>query len=116
MRGKAYLGALRLHQGQPLLMTLRAREEVIPIDELSAPQGSQLDNKELDMACRLIEMMEGDFQPDQYHDEYRQRVLDLVATKQRGGRVKKTRARRRRGSSDLSKALQASLARESKNG
>lgn len=114
MRGKEYLGALRLNQGHPMLVTLRHTGEVVAMDELSAPKGDALDKKELNMACQLIDMLAADFEPRAYHDEYRERVLELVETKQRGGAVKAPKVRRRKPSDDLSKALEASLKRERK--
>ncbi|MEC9482783.1 MAG: Ku protein, partial [Halomonas sp.] len=73
MRKKAYVGALRLHQGYPMLMSLRHDEEVVALDTLSEPGGARLDDKELDMAQQLIGMLEAPFEPQQYHDEYRER-------------------------------------------
>lgn len=112
MRKKAYVGALRLHDGYPMLMSLRHAEQVVSIDALEAPQGAKLDDKELAMAGQLIAMLEAPFEPEEYQDEYRERVMELIEAKQRGESVKVTPIRRRKPSDDLSKALQASLQKE----
>lgn len=112
MRKKDYVGALRLHQGYPMLISLRRAEEVMSVEELEAPKGRQLDKKELSMAHQLIEMLEAPFEPREYRDEYRERVLDLIETKRRGGSVKVVPLRRAEPSEDLSKALEASLQQE----
>ncbi|SDL63978.1 DNA end-binding protein Ku [Modicisalibacter muralis] len=112
MRKKGYVGALRLHEGYPMLMSLRHAEELVSVDALEAPQGAKLDAKELAMAGQLISMLEAPFEPGEYRDEYRERVMELIEAKQRGGRVKVTPIRRRKPSDDLSKALQASLKEE----
>ncbi|PMR76609.1 Ku protein [Billgrantia endophytica] len=114
MRKKAYIGALRLYRGVPMLISLRDNEQVIAMDALEPPGGKALDSKELDMARQLIDMLEAPFEPDSYRDEYRARVLELIEAKQRGDSVNITPIRRRKPSDDLSKALEASLKKERK--
>ena len=109
MRNKSYIGALRLNQGYPLLMALRHAEEVVSIETMKTPTGRDLDQRELSMAQQLIEMLAADFEPEQYRDEYRERVLELIQTKASGGRVTAIAPRRKARSDDLSKALEASL-------
>lgn len=116
MRKKTYMGALRLHQGYPMLVSLRHDEEVVAANTLEPPGGKQLDAKELDMAQQLISMLEAPFEPDAYHDEYRERVMELIEAKQRGESLKVTPLRRPKPSKDLSRALEASLNRERKHG
>jgi DNA end-binding protein Ku len=109
MRKKAYIGALRLHEGYPMLMSLRHDEEVVSLDTLEPPGGTRLDDKELGMAQQLIGMLEAPFEPEQYHDEYRERVMSLIEAKQRGESVKVTPIRRPEPSDDVTTALEASL-------
>ena len=115
MRKQEYAGALRVHQGYPMLMALRRPEEVVSVDELESPHGPELDTRELEMAHRLVEMLEERFDPSQYHDEYRARVLQLIDTKARGGSVRAIRPRRARAPEDLTGALEASLQRGRKS-
>lgn len=114
MRKKDYVGALRLVDGYPVLITLRRAEQVVPAEELEAPDGPALATKELDMARRLMDMLAAEFDPGQYRDEYRARVLDLIDRKASGGSVKKRKAPKRRPTDDLSAALEASLKQERK--
>lgn len=114
MRNKTYIGALRLHHGVPMLMSLRHEEQVVAVESLEPPQGKALDNRELDMARQLIGMLEDDFEPAAYHDEYRERVLELIEAKRQGKSVKVTPIRRREASDDLTQALEASLQKERK--
>jgi DNA end-binding protein Ku len=109
MRGKSYIGALRLYDGYPMLMTLRNAEEVVPVEALEPPSGKELDEKELAMARQLIGMLEAPFEPEQYRDEYRDRVLALIETKQAGGKVETAPHEQKAASSDLGDALEASL-------
>lgn len=114
MRNKSYIGALRLHQGYPMLIALRHAEEVVSVDAIDAPSGAELDPRELDMSRQLIQMLAADFAPEEYHDQYRERVLQLIQTKASGGKVTKLKPRRQAPSDDLAKALEASLQREKK--
>ena len=111
MRSKGYIGALESRGEYLMLISLRHAEEVIDASDLQAPRGRALDDKELAMARQLMDMLAADFEPTDYVDEHRQRVLELVAAKARGHKIEQPRARRRREpSEDLGSALQASLA------
>jgi DNA end-binding protein Ku len=114
MRKKEYVGALRLVEGYPMLITVRHAGQVVSAEELEAPEGPSLASKELDMARRLMDMMKDDFDPTEYRDEYRARVHEMIEKKARGGRVKKRKAATKRPTPDLAGALEASLQEERK--
>jgi DNA end-binding protein Ku len=109
MRNKEYYGTLTVYRGYPMLISLRHTEQVVSTDELQAPTGKPLDDKELAMARQLIGMLNADFSPEEYQDEYRERVLELVDKKQRGGSVKRAPPVKKEASDDLTRALEASL-------
>jgi len=109
MRNKTYVGALQLYQGYPMLMSLHHAEEVIPVEALEPPEGPPLDQRELGLARQLIEMLESEFQPQDYHDEFRNRVLEMLAAKAQGKRVRKSIPKRREQGVDIRHALEASL-------
>lgn len=110
MRKQRYHGALRLHDGVPMLVTLRSAEEVVPVSALEAPQGRELEPREIEMAERLVEMLEGPFEPETWEDTYRNRVLELVEAKAEGRTVSIEEYRPRREEGSLEEALAASLA------
>lgn len=115
MRKKSYRGALRAaDDGVPMLVTLRSAEEVIVASELGAPQGKPLDEREIAMAQQLLSILEAPFDAEQYHDEYRGRVLELVRAKAEGKTIRRAPARRQRIEPDLAKALRESLEAERK--
>ena len=87
MRKKQYVGALRAEDGYLALITLRHAEEQLDREELDAPTGRQLDKQERNLAGKLIAALEAEFDPADYHDEYRQRVRELIATNREGGTV-----------------------------
>jgi len=109
MRNKEYYGALRLFQGYPMLMSLRYQAQVVSVEELPTPKGKPLDKKELEMARQLIGMLESDFEPEEYQDDYRERILELIKKKQKGGSIKRPARKPKKPSDDVTSALEASL-------
>jgi DNA end-binding protein Ku len=63
------------------------------------------------MAQQLIESLSSDFEPERYHDEYREKVLDLVERKAQGEEIAtQPEAPAPAKVPDLMAALEASLA------
>jgi DNA end-binding protein Ku len=89
MRGKEYLTALRPGDGLLILNTLLFPEDLRdPVKELkSMPEVTPARGKELDMAVSLIDSMTDDWQPDNYHDTYTQRVEKLIEDKAAGREI-----------------------------
>jgi DNA end-binding protein Ku len=110
MRNKEYVGALLAEGDYLMLITLRRAGEVVPASALPAPTGRALDEREVGMARQLIAAMEDPFDIAAYHDEYRERVVELMEAKAAGKVVKFPRARVRKTDVDLADVLEASLA------
>jgi DNA end-binding protein Ku len=115
MRNKYYAGALRAIGDYLFLFTLRDAKEVILADELSKPSGAAPTQKELAMAKQLVEMLEGEFNPSEYKDEYRERVMEFIEKKAKGHapRLKPVKTKRQTAALDsvLAKSI-ASLKKE----
>jgi DNA end-binding protein Ku len=110
MRGKEYVGALRAQDGYLMLVTLRHAEEVVAAEDLPAPAGRALDKKEIGMARQLVELLEGEFDPAEFKDEYRQRVLEFIEGKAKGKKPRLHAVQSKRGTSSLDKVLSRSIA------
>ena len=111
MRDREYVGALRAEDGYLMLITLRHAEEVIDADALKPPGGRPLQKRELDMARQLISSLQGEFDPSQFRDEYRARVMEMIEAKAEGGKPKLKVFRPKKQREDqLADALEASLA------
>ncbi len=110
MRNKEYVGALREEDGYLMLITLRHAGEVVPASALSPPTGRELDDREVAMAVQLVGMMEDEFDPAAYHDEYRERVQELVEAKAAGKVVKFPKAVAKTEETSLADVLAASVA------
>ncbi len=118
MRAKQHLVALREQDGLLSLTTMRFADEIrdpddvpaIPRDEDSAP-----DEQAIDDAVALIGELTDDFDPDQYEDEHRKRLLALIDEKRRTGAVTQPEPEPepapQKAPADLVKALEESLAR-----
>jgi DNA end-binding protein Ku len=110
MRGKSYVGALRVEEGSLALIKLRYAEEVLSARELPAPAGRPLGPKELRMAEELIGALEGKFDLKQFRDEYRDRVMKFIEAKAKGKHPKLPTIKERRGAGSLEQQLSKSLA------
>jgi DNA end-binding protein Ku len=88
MRTKQYLAAVRPDGGALVLSTMLYADEVVPVDSiegLPAPGEIDLSDKELQMAEALIDSLTADrFEPEKFHDDYRERVLELIDAKAQG--------------------------------
>jgi len=110
MRKKPYVGALRLHGNVPMLLTLRHAGQVVEASNLDAPSGRELEEREMDMARKLLQMLEGTFDPEEWEDTYQARVRELVEAKATGRTISLREYKKRRDEGEsLEKALEASL-------
>ncbi|SMP73602.1 DNA end-binding protein Ku [Desulfonatronum zhilinae] len=110
MRKKRYVGSLHEEDGLLKLITLRFADEVIDARAIPRPEGRRFEPLELRMAEQLVNALAGDFEPTEYRDEYRHRVMELVNTKALGNvyRFEKPKQRRSKIAS-LADTLEQSL-------
>jgi len=88
MRGKESLVLIRPAQHGLMLHTMYFADEVRDFGEIDKGESAKIREGELDLAQRLIEELSyGEFKPEQYHDEYRQRVLDVINAKVEGQEI-----------------------------
>lgn len=109
MRKKPYVGALRAEDDHLLLFTLRNAEEVLSAKDLPHPGGRAPDKKELTMAKQLVEMLKGEFDPKEYQDHYRERVMEFVAKKAKGHKPRLHLVKTKRKTTSLDKVLLKSI-------
>lgn len=110
MRKKEYVGALRAEGDYLMLITLRHAGEVVPASALSPPTGRALEEREMAMARQLVAAMEDEFDIAAYHDEYRERVVELMEAKAAGKVVKFPKAPERNTDVSLADVLAQSVA------
>lgn len=94
VRTREYLCAVMPHDDALVLMILRYPQELVDPEDYKLPTGSVADyrisSKETAMAEQLIESMAGEWKPDEYHDEFRERLQTLLTKriKSKGGTTK----------------------------
>ncbi len=108
MRKRTHHGALRAHGDYLTLSTLHSASEVVPAPKVS-PATRAADARELAMAEQLVEALAGEFDPREFKDEHRERVLELIAAKAKGKSIKAPPRPRRPKQKSLDSALEQSL-------
>jgi DNA end-binding protein Ku len=118
MRGKESLVLIRPADNGLMLHTMYFADEVRDFGEVDKGQGAKIRDGELELAQKLIdELSHDDFNPEQYSDQYRERVLDLVNTKVEGKEVTVAAPPAQRAQViDLMDALKESLAKRAASG
>jgi DNA end-binding protein Ku len=113
LRTKQYLAAI-LPLGDALVLeTLLYPDEVSLPDEIEGlPRDDvEIQDRELKIARQLIESLSTEFEPENYRDEYRERVLELIEQKAEGKQIVTQPATEEPTKVvDLMAALEASLA------
>lgn len=119
LRNKQHL-AVVMPLGKALVMnTLRWAEEVRGVEYLDLKEealNADLNKRELEMAKRLVEDMTEKWDPAQFKDTFQERIMDLVETKAREGKLEavgapqETEDRRSADVIDLTELLKRSLA------
>jgi DNA end-binding protein Ku len=86
VRSKERLVAIRTVDGMLCIETMRYADEVLSRRGLVPDDADvELTDREVAMARQLVESLATDeFQPEKYHDEYREQVLDLIERKAAG--------------------------------
>jgi DNA end-binding protein Ku len=119
LRQKQQLGVLRVRENVLMLQTMLWPDEVRPAQFDILEQDVDVRPQELAMASSLVESLAGDFDPDQYHDAYREQLLAMIDAKVHGGEgIVASEAPAAAGGEvvDLLTALRESLARAGGSG
>ncbi len=77
---REYLVAVKSSEGALALITLHYDEEILPTEDI-APKAETLDAEEQSRIKKYIKKMMADFEPEQYADERRQKILALLKKK-----------------------------------
>ena len=88
LRQKEQLCTLRLSGNTIVLETMLYADEIRSAGDLDIPD-VEIGERELKMAKSLVEMLTGDFEPEKYHDNYREALLELIERKAEGQEIKR---------------------------
>jgi DNA end-binding protein Ku len=113
IRAKERLVAIRPMDGMLCVETMRYADEIVDRKRLQIPSDDvEVSEKELAMARQLVETLAAGFEPEKYHDEYREQLLELIEKKAAGQEIVAPPAEEQPAKVlDLMAALQASLER-----
>jgi DNA end-binding protein Ku len=111
-RGKQHLVLVRPLNGVLVMEQLHYASELKPVDEVPHPE-TPVKDVELALARQLIEQSSSEeFQPENYRDTVRERVLDAIQQKVEGQEITAEAAPPETKIIDLMDALKASLAKK----
>jgi DNA end-binding protein Ku len=91
IRARQYLAAVVVQGDALVLELLRYAQELRPEEEFGLPSGDlrkhKVTKQEVELAAKLIEGMSGPWAPDQFEDEYRTALMDLIERKIKSGQT-----------------------------
>jgi DNA end-binding protein Ku len=111
IRNKQHLAALRPYKGALVLETMYYADEV---REPELPKLPKVRDAEVEMAKTLVENLSASFEPDRYHDRFRDELLDLIKAKAKGKELPEPEPAEGGEVVDLMEALRASVERTQK--
>jgi DNA end-binding protein Ku len=119
IRTKEQLVAIRPLGDVLAMATMNFHDEVVDPDSFDEAPGEDVEatKREVDMAKQLIDSLTAEqFEPEKYHDEYREAVLEMIEKKAEGEEIVLQPAEEPEKVPDLMAALEASLAAAKKDG
>jgi DNA end-binding protein Ku len=109
MHNREHVVLIRFSENQLVLHTLYYQDELHEANKLSIPASTNSSKKELELATALIRHLAGPFEPEQYHDTYRDNVEKLIQQKKKGEKITPEPKPRRAPVIDLMEALKKSI-------
>jgi len=116
LRDRERLVSVRPLDGVLLLNTLHWPDEIRSTDDLDLPEDLSVPAKEMQMAETLVDAMAMKFEPDEFKDEYKEAVEEIVKAKVEGkeGLIEAAEVEAETTVVDLMSALKASVERAKK--
>jgi DNA end-binding protein Ku len=118
IKTKQHLAAVKPKGDSLVLELMHFPDELLEPEGLDLPRNEQVGKKEMDMAKSLVETMSGEWKPDDFHDEFRERLEKLIEEKVKTGAKelpgKTAKAKPATNVVDLVAVLQKSLAETKK--
>ncbi|RIW35105.1 Ku protein [Bacillus salacetis] len=111
IRSKEQLAVVRVYQNTMVMETIHFPDEVRSTGDVpNVPAEDEVSKKELETAVMLIDQLSTGFEPEKYEDEYRQKLMDLIQSKQTGEKFVTPKEKAPAANvTDLMSALQASI-------
>src|SRR5262245_40323774 len=113
MHNREQINVLRPGANGILAHTMYYQDEIRQVEEFRTDT-SLVKEKELAMAKMLISSLEADFEPQKYHDSYRDNLMKMIEAKIEGHKVVETPTEHIAPVIDIMEALKKSLAEKRK--
>ena len=111
LNSKTYYAILRFDMNNIIMTTLYFEEEV---NLFKKSIEKNFTDEELKMALKLIDNMNGNFEPSKFKDDYQERIEEAISLKVKGKKIKKPVQRKSKSVKDLMEALELSLKEKKK--
>ena len=88
IRTRMTMAVLRVRDGVIVMQTMLWADEIRAADFARVDEEQHATKQEMDLAKLLIDQLAGDYDPDEYEDDYAIAVKELVRAKVEGGEVR----------------------------
>ena len=85
IKTRQYLAGVKPEDGLLVLELMHFADELADSSKLHVPKKVEVGRKEMNMAKSLIDSMSGKWDPEKYHDEYRDALMDMIEKKVEAG-------------------------------
>lgn len=85
IKTRQYLAGVKPEDGSLVLELMHFADELADTSKLHVPKKVEVGKKEMNMAKSLIDSMSGKWDPDKYHDDYREALMDVIEKKVEAG-------------------------------
>ena len=115
IKTRQYLAGVKSRDGVLVLELMHFAEELAEADKLNVPKKLEPGKREMDMAKALVDSMSSKWDPEKYHDDYREALMEVIEEKvESGGKEIEEKPKVKKPSTkviDLVAVLQESLAK-----
>ncbi len=113
IKTRQYLAGVKPEGDVLVLELMHFADELADPEKLHVPHKAEAGKKEMDMAKALIQSMSGKWDPEKYHDDYREALMEVIEEKvEHGGEEIEEKPKTKRAPTkviDLVEVLQKSL-------
>jgi|ERR1043166_3567647 DNA end-binding protein Ku len=85
IKTRQYLAGVKPQDDSLVLELMHFADELADTSNLHVPKKVEVGKKEMNMAKSLIDSMSGKWDPEKYHDEYREALMDVIEKKVEAG-------------------------------
>ena len=114
IKTRQYLAGVKPEDGALVLELMHFADELADAEKLHVPKKVEVGKREMNMAKALIDSMSSKWNPEKYHDEYREALMEVIEEKvEAGGKEIETKPKKAPKPTkviDLVEVLQQSLA------